>query len=103
MILLASSTGMIDTDGDNFTRLHVDANGLTLNLVVELIVEDPTLALDADGEHLWVDIARLERAAESVAAEHWREGFRNMVSFATEKGWTSDDGNRVRAHLRNLG
>jgi hypothetical protein len=56
-----------------------------------------------DGAHAWlqVDALRAAAAATLPAAERadWAKGFDGMIAYATSKGWLSDDGRCVRAHI----
>jgi hypothetical protein len=87
------------TEVDTFDRLHVEAGaGVT---AVEL-GRSPALAavgqLDTDGQHVWLDPARLKELAAPDGDAEWAAGFDAMVSYATAKGWTDDHG-RLRAHV----
>ncbi|NAZ87825.1 hypothetical protein GTR00_17235 [Kineococcus sp. T90] len=53
--------------------------------------------LDAGGEHAWLRLSWLR--AQGPDAPGWLEGFAGMVSYATSRGWTSEDGTLVRAHV----
>ena len=50
-----------------------------------------------DGEHAWLDAAALRAAGDGSQA--WVTGFDAMLAYAAGKGWTSEDGARVRAHI----
>lgn len=55
-----------------------------------------------DGNHAWLHIEMLrDAAAEGVHADaaEWRASFDQMIAYATGKGWVSDDGRDVRAHV----
>jgi hypothetical protein len=59
--------------------------------------------LDPAGEHAWlhVDVLKATAAATLPTAEQdeWVKGFDGMIAYATSKGWTSEDGRSVRAHI----
>lgn len=56
-----------------------------------------------DGAHVWLSIDAL-RAAGAAAVDEgerdsWTSGFDGMIAYASSKGWTSEDGRSVRAHV----
>jgi hypothetical protein len=68
--------------------------------------ENSTLGTASDdGASVWLDVAELKSAAEasfegSTPAD-WSEGFDAMIEYARTKGWLSENGNAVRAHIAN--
>lgn len=53
-----------------------------------------------DGEHVWVDRQALVGLAGPRAEEAaWQEGLAAMVDFARDKGFLSEDGTAIRAHV----
>jgi len=50
-----------------------------------------------DGDHAWLDAGALRAAGDG--SEEWAVGFDGMLAYAAGKGWTSEDGARVRAHI----
>lgn len=55
--------------------------------------------LDAHGEHLWLDVALCRTMGSEVAGPRWADDFDAMIAFAASRGWTDDEGRRVRAHI----
>lgn len=59
-----------------------------------------------DGGHVWLHIERLKAtAAATVAADQrdeWAADFDGMIAYARSKGWASDDGTSLRAHIETL-
>jgi hypothetical protein len=51
-----------------------------------------------DGDHAWIATEAVVALAGEVD-DGWREGFEGMVAYAREKGFLSDDGSAIRAHL----
>jgi hypothetical protein len=52
-----------------------------------------------DGEHVFVEPARLrELAGERAADPEWLAGLEQMTAFAAEHGWV-DGAGRIRAHV----
>ena len=56
-------------------------------------------AMDADGAHLWIDIAWLRSEAGAGQPESWAAQFDGMVAYANSKGWSNPDHTRLRVHL----
>jgi hypothetical protein len=52
-----------------------------------------------DGNHLMVPLATVRRMAAGRVGTDWEQDFGSMIAYAERKGWLSDDGTRVRAHL----
>ncbi|MDQ0381390.1 hypothetical protein [Amycolatopsis thermophila] len=50
------------------------------------------------GEHAWLDVAWL-RSAAGDRDQNWHDGFTRMLAYASDLGWVSADGGRVRAHV----
>ena len=50
-----------------------------------------------DGDHAWLDAAALRAAGDGSA--DWASRFDAMLAYAAGKGWASEDGARVRAHV----
>ena len=49
--------------------------------------------------HVMIPVATLRRLAAGRVPEGWDADFEAMLTFARSKGWLSDDGDAVRAHL----
>ena len=52
-----------------------------------------------DGAHLMVPLETVRRMAAGRVGPGWQQDFESMIAYAGRKGWLSDDGTRVRAHL----
>jgi hypothetical protein len=82
-------------DPGNLKQLHTEFRGVS--------DDQATAALTGaglgtvDGEHAWLDARALRAAGDGSAA--WASGFDAMLAYAASKGWTSEDGARVRAHI----
>lgn len=53
--------------------------------------------------YAWLDVEALRAAALAGASADAAPGFDAMVAYARSRGWTSDDGRRVRAHCEHVG
>ena len=67
-------------------------------------VDDPRLGgvlaphATLDGEHAWVRVDAVVALAGDPD-DDWRAGFDGMVAYAREKGFLTEDGTAIRAHL----
>jgi hypothetical protein len=52
-----------------------------------------------DGDHVWVNVESLRRAAAGRVGARWDADFAGMVDYARVKGWVSEDGAAIRAHI----
>lgn len=52
-----------------------------------------------DGDHAWIRVDAVVALAGDAATEAWRADFDGMVAYARSKGFLSDDGTAIRAHL----
>jgi hypothetical protein len=52
-----------------------------------------------DGEHLMVRIDAVRRMAADHVDPGWSADFDRMIAYAGGKGWLSEDGTHVRAHV----
>lgn len=49
--------------------------------------------------HVMVPVATIRRMAGDRVGPSWEDDLAGMLAYATRKGWTSEDGTRVRAHV----
>src|ERR1700681_1042605 len=54
--------------------------------------------VDGDGEAV-VDVAAVRRLAAGSVGATWDDDFAAMLDYARSKGWLSDDGGAIRAHV----
>jgi hypothetical protein len=52
-----------------------------------------------DSGHVMVPVATIRRMAGDRVGPGWEEDLAGMLDYAARKGWTSEDGTRVRAHI----
>ena len=56
--------------------------------------------VDDDGEHVWLLAAGVRELAGSLNRDpEWTKGFDGMVAYAQSKGWVSESGDAIRAHI----
>jgi hypothetical protein len=53
------------------------------------------------GGHLMVPLETVRRLAAGRVGPNWPRDFDSMIAYAAGKGWVSEDGTRVRAHLKS--
>lgn len=49
--------------------------------------------------HVLVPVATIRRMAGDRVGPGWDDDLAGMLAYAARKGWTSEDGTRVRAHI----
>ena len=55
-----------------------------------------------DGDHAWVDVEAVRRAAAGRVGARWDADFAGMIDYARAKGWLSDDGTAIQAHVERV-
>jgi len=55
-------------------------------------------SVDGDGEAV-VAVEAVRRLAGAVADDAWEADFGAMLDYARSKGWMSEDGSSIRAHV----
>jgi hypothetical protein len=55
-------------------------------------------SVDGDGEAM-VRVEAVRRLATGAVGETWEADFAAMLEYARSKGWLSDDGSSIRAHV----
>ncbi len=63
---------------------------------------DAGLGVVSDG-YAWLDVEALRGAVLAGAPPETATGFEAMVAYAASRGWTSEDGRRLRAHCEPVG
>lgn len=94
MIVRLSESAAALTDLDRLDRLHAEVDG-----PIELVQPADWYDVDDAGSHVWLDVARCREIGRSAHGDHWVDRYDAMVAYACSKGWTDDDGGRVRAHV----
>ncbi|WP_181783777.1 hypothetical protein [Pseudonocardia pini] len=51
------------------------------------------------GEHVMIEVAAIRRLAGDRVGPGWEDDLAGMLAYAEKKGWTSEDGTAVRAHV----
>jgi hypothetical protein len=53
-------------------------------------------------DHAWIELDALKAAAAGRVSDGWIDDFEAMVAFAESRGWLSEDGRQVRAHVERV-
>lgn len=85
-------------DGTNLRDLKIVAEQATTEQVAEALQAEGWGTTDA--EHAWLNLAALRGL--SVGAGTAEADFDGLVAYATNKGWISEDGASVRAHIESV-
>ena len=82
-------------DAHNFKQFYVLARIYDRAILADSLAAASIGRLE--GEYVWVERSWLER--QGPAEDGWRTGLESMLAYATSKGWVSDDGHAIRAHV----
>lgn len=97
MYLRVSGEGTSLEDPEDLKRFHIE-------MAAE--VTDPVAALTGwarlDGDHAWVDVEAVRRAAGGRVGARWDADFAGMLDYARAKGWLSEDGTAIQAHVERV-
>lgn len=52
-----------------------------------------------DRETAWIRAGAVRALAHGRVDDDWEEGFEAMLGYAASKGWLSDDGSEIQAHV----
>ena len=84
---------------DDCGRFHVAVAGRGhAPAVDDALQASGTGWLDGEGS-AFVRVERVRDLAAGQVADDWEGRFAGMLDFARSKGWLSDDGEAIRAHL----
>jgi len=67
--------------------------------LAEIVRKEDLGAILPDAAHLMVPLDTVRRMAVGRVGPDWEPNFDQMIAYAARKGWLSEDGTRVRAHL----
>jgi hypothetical protein len=97
-VLVSGNVGEVRAsveDPGNLKQLHAEFRGVGDDAAATAL-SGAGLG-NVDGDHAWLGVSALRAAGDGSAA--WTSGFDGMLAFAASKGWASEDGTRVRAHI----
>jgi hypothetical protein len=85
---------------DDVTSFHaVCPAGLGYGALAEIVQKEDLGEILPAGGHLMVPLGTVRRMAAGRVGPDWEQKFDAMVAYAARKGWLSEDGTKVRAHL----
>lgn len=98
MIVVVTDDAVEVEEPDDCSRLHI-ASGLEHGPLAEQLEASELGALDGPGAAL-LDVEVLSAlAGGSASAPDWSQRWDRMIAYAARKGWTTDDGRFLRAHV----
>jgi hypothetical protein len=96
--ITSDSTELVDPqDVTSFSVVCPD--GLGHDDLTERVRSADLGELLPDGDHLMVSVDAIRRHARENVGPAWAQDLAGMIGYATRKGWVSEDGSRVRAHI----
>ena len=85
---------------DDVTSFHaVRPAGLGQGELAEIVQKEDLGEILPAGDHLMVPLGTVRRMAAGRVGPDWEQKFDAMIAYAARKGWLSEDGTKVRAHL----
>jgi hypothetical protein len=99
MYVRASYAGLDVGEPDDCTSLDVRVDGAGRPELAALLTSTGLGQWDGS-DHVALDVAGLHDLAQAGAVgPDWPARWEAMLAYAAKKGWLSDDGRAVRAHL----
>lgn len=98
IVQLSPTAAPVLADLDRLDRLHADCPGAIGDMQLDGWCEP-----DADGSHLWLDVAACRTVGVAEQGDDWGDAYDGMIAYATSKGWTNEAGTHVRAHIETTG
>jgi hypothetical protein len=83
-------------DPSNLKQFHVSVRGGAVDVGAALVSSGFGRM---DGNDAMISVQAVRRAAAGRVADEWATSFESMLDFARTKGWMSDDGRSIRAHV----
>jgi hypothetical protein len=100
MYLTIASDGVALHQPEVTTDLYASyRERLTADRLNAVLADHDAGELLVDGAHVMIPVATLRRLAAGRVPDGWDADFDGMLAYARSKGWLSEDGNSVRAHL----
>lgn len=83
-------------DPSNFRQFHVTVRGDAVDVAAALTRSGFG---SMEGNDALVSVEAVRSAARGRVDDGWEAGFGSMLEFARTKGWLSEDGRSIRAHV----
>jgi len=86
----------------DFTAFYaVCSPGLENGELIDIVHREDLGEVLPGGGHLMVPMETVRLLATGRVGPKWPQHFDSMTAYAAGKGWLSEDGTRVRAHLES--
>jgi hypothetical protein len=86
---------------DDCKRFHVAVHGGDRARLAESLTATGVGCLDESGD-AYIEAAAVRQLASGRVSSAWEADFSAMLAYASTKGWLSDTGNAIRAHVEWL-
>jgi len=94
-----SSRSVELVEPDDVTSFHAVRPAELGAAELDEVVRQAELGEVLAGDQLMVPLTTVRRMAAGRVGSDWEQDFDSMIAYAERKGWLSEDGTRVRAHL----
>ena len=98
MIVDITDSGITLTDPDDLRRFHSHVPLGVTDDTVDAVLARTGAGHRVGAAQVAVTVAWLRASATGVD-ENWERSFQQMLDFAGTKGWLTDDGGAVLAHI----
>ncbi len=84
---------------DDCTRFDVVVSGTGDDDALDRVLVAASVGR-TDGSEALVSVAAVRRMASGAVGASWEADFRAMLDYAQGRGWLTDDGEEIRAHVQ---
>ncbi|MGS0684307.1 hypothetical protein ACVBEQ_03945 [Nakamurella sp. GG22] len=99
MIVDITDSGVTLTDPEDCRRFHARVPVGVADGAVDAVLAHTGAGRRVGTDQVAVNVAWLRAAAHGVDGT-WERSFQQMLDFAGSKGWLTDDGGAVLAHIK---
>lgn len=99
IIVVDAEPVVIVEDPDDCTRFSVAVPGLSVDRAAELLTAAVAGSAAEPPEHVFVRVEAVRNAVKGDVGPDWTARFDGMLSYAGSRGWLSDDGASILAHV----
>lgn len=98
MIVRVRPSGVELADSQDLSHFHVDAAEEVADVGAVLEAGGFGTVDRSSGEAL-IDVGAIRRAVDGEVPASWEDSFTAILAYAASKGWLTDDGTAIRAHI----
>jgi len=98
ILLAEGQTGAELEEPEDCMRFHVVLRDIGIYAAQGMLQADDVGRLE-DSNTAWINVAAVRKLAEGQVGPDWSERFQQMVDYAASKGWVSEDGADLQAHI----